>query len=289
MEKDEKEKLAEAANEAAMVDEAQDANADAVTADVAAAEAAENAGEAAAEADAADAAAVDADDEAYATFLRDNLGEAYDEADEKKNRKGLMDYVNRNKEGTARLTEAMKKEPRFAQVLIDIANGKRGAHAALARYFGKDFLTAEEGTPEYDEIMAAEDERLAEMEASAKARDDYKANFEASVPVIEAFCKEKAYDYDDFREKIWNEVALPIMEGRYTREFLELLDKAMSYDKDVKDAFAAGEVKGGNANINGLKRNREVPSVVTGGGAPINSKPKKAKMGGLLGEATSFD
>lgn len=258
------------------------AMAEGATASADAAEAVRDAGaaEAAADAAAAEAGAAvraDADEEAYTSFLRENLGDAYDEADEKKNRKGLMDYVNRNKEGTARLTDAMRKEPRFAQALLDVANGKRGAHAALARYFGKDFLTAGEGTPEYDEIMAAEDERLKEMEASAKAKEEYAANYEASIPVIEAFCKEKGYDFDDFRDRIWTEVALPIMEGRYTQEFLTLLDKAMTYDKDVQDAMVAGEVKGRNANINSLRRNREIPAVVTGGGAAIKDEPKKRR------------
>ena len=234
------------------------------------------------------APAVDPEDEEYSRFLQDNLGDEYDAEDDKKNRRGIMDYVNRNKKGTERISSAMKKDPRFAQAFSDMASGKRGAHGALARYFGKDYLTAEEGTPEYEEIMAAEEERLREMEEAAKAREDYEKNYSASMPIIQQFCDEKGYDFDEFRDKIWNMVALPIMEGRYDRTFCELLDKAMNYDKDVQDAMTAGEVKGRNTNINAMRKDKETPSLISNGGAPIKDKPKKQGIGGLIGDATSI-
>lgn len=231
--------------------------------------------------------AVDADDEEYASFMRDTLGDDYDEADEKKNRKSLMSYVKRSKDGTKRISDTMNKDARFAQAFSDVASGKRGSHGALARYFGKDYLTVEEGTPEYDEVMAAEEERLAEMAEAAKAKEEYKKNFEASLPVIDKFCEAHGYDPEEFRNKIWEEVATPIFEGRYDDKFLTLLDNAMNYDKDVADAMKAGEVKGRNTNINQMRENKGdgLPKIM-GGGAPISSAPvRKAKTGGLLGEA----
>lgn len=233
-------------------------------------------------------AIVDPEDEEYSQFLRDNLGDEYDETDEKKNRRGLMDYVNRNKKGTERINRSMRKDPRFAQAFSDMSSGKRGAHGALARYFGKDFLTAEEGTPEYDEIMAAEEERLKEMEEAAKARDEYEQNYNQSVPIIQQFCEEKGYDFDEFRDKIWNMIALPIMEGRYDQNFLELLDKAMNYDKDVQDAMAAGEVKGRNTNINAMRKDKQTPTILQTGGTPVKESKKQSKIGGLIGDATSI-
>lgn len=232
--------------------------------------------------------AVNDEDMEYSNFLRDTLGEDYDESDEKKNRKGLMDYVTRTKKGTKRISEAMQKDPRFGQALSDVASGRRGAHGALARYFGRDFLTAEEGTPEYDEIVQAEEERLKEMEEAVKSKEEYAKNYEESYPVIEKFCEERGYDVDDFREKIYEKVCVPIFEGRYDEQFLTLLDNAMNYEKDVEDAMKAGEVKGRNMNIQQMRRDKELPTMVQSGGAPINNTPKKPKIGGLIGDATSI-
>ena len=168
----------------------------------------------------------------------------------------LMDAYNSNEEQKNRLAEALQEDPRLASLLADIVSKKRTAPGALARYFGKDFLSAEEGSPEYEEIMQAEEERKKETEIASKNAKEYQDNLQKSIPVIEEFCKGKGYPVEDFMDKIWELVISPIQHGIYTRELCEMLDKGFNYDSDVQDAMAAGEVKGRNTNINKM-RNEE--------------------------------
>ena len=185
----------------------------------------------------------------------------------------INDYEQRDAE-KQKLTDAMVNDPRIAQLIADVASGKRGAAGALARYFGKDFLSAEEGTPEYEEIMAAEEERKKDAEAAAESSRKYKENMEASIPVIEDYCKEKGISVDEFMNHAWESVVSPIMQGIYTREICEILDKGFSYDNDVEDAMKAGEVKGRNTNINKMRSSQKSDGMPSGlgSGKPIRSR-----------------
>lgn len=206
--------------------------------------------------------------------------EGYNPDDDEGSAEILMAHLNKNSEQTKKIAEAISKYPQLAQALSDIINGKRGAAGSLARYFGKDFMSAEEGTPEFDEIVKAEEERKKELEDATKSEKEYQDNINKSMPQIEEFCKSKGYDTDEFLGSAWDKLVGPILSGNYTPEVLDMLDKSFNYDKDVSDAMAAGEVKGRNVNISKLKEN-------TGDGLPkgiITQVPNKIKKkrNGLL-------
>ena len=192
------------------------------------------------------------------------------------------EYISKQEEMNNRLSEALAEDPRMAQAFADLTAGKRTAPGAFARFFGKSFMSAEEGTPEYEDMMKAEDEFRAEQEAATKAKAEYDANIEASAPVIAEFCKANGYDEVEFFNKL-SEIVIPLLDGVYTKENLERLDKALRYDKDVEDAAYAGEVKGRNTAI------RDMREDVGDGMAKVNSvaspvMPKK-KRGNSLVEA----
>lgn len=88
--------------------------------------------------------------------LLSSVIDGYDPSDDEGSAGMLSDYVQRNIDDKKKFSEAIQKDPRLAQVFSDVVAGKRSAGSALARYFGKDMLTAQEGTPEYDEIMQAQ-------------------------------------------------------------------------------------------------------------------------------------
>jgi len=207
--------------------------------------------------------------------------DGYDPEDEEGSSEKLMGYIGRNNEQAKKLADALSKDPKLAQMLSDIVNGKHNAPAALVRYFGRDFLSAEEGTPEYEELAKAEEERKKEVEATEASRKEYDENIEKSMPEVEAFCKEKGYSVDDFLGKLWDSLVGPIFSGIYSRETCELINRAFNYDKDVEDAMKAGETKGRNTNIQKLKEER-------GDGLPKGlqdqsiSKPSKKKTGNSM-------
>ena len=179
--------------------------------------------------------------------------EGYNMDDDEEASGQLMGYVQNGRDQRTRMAEALQSDPRLAQVLSDVVSGKRGAAAALARYFGKDAFDVEEGTPEYEEIMQAEEERKQELEAFNVSKKEYEANLEASMPVIEQWCQKTGVDQEQFMDKIWAEVISPVMAGTYSEAMLELLNNGFNYAQDTQDAMKAGEVKGRNQNINKLR------------------------------------
>ena len=165
----------------------------------------------------------------------------------------LLSHLVMNREQNERLATMLERDPRLAQMLVDVIDGKRNAHSAVARYFGRGFMSIDEDSPEFEEIMLADEERKNEVMRLANDRREYEANLEASMPVIESFCKEKGYDASDFMDSIWEKLIFPIMAGKYSDEVCIALDHAITYEKDVEDAFAAGDVKGRNSNIRRMK------------------------------------
>lgn len=165
----------------------------------------------------------------------------------------LLRHLQMNREQNERLATMLERDPRLAQMLADMIDGKRGAHSAVARYFGRGFMNVDENSPEFEEIMLADEERKNEMMRLANDRREYEANLEESMPVIEAFCKEKGYDPSDFMDEIWEKLVFPIMAGKYSNDVCTALDHAITYEQDVEDAFAAGDIKGRNSNIRRMK------------------------------------
>ena len=196
----------------------------------------------------------------------------------------LLRHLEMNREQNERLAEMLERDPRLAQMLVDIIDGKRGAHSAVARYFGRGFMSVDEDSPEYEEIMLADEERRNEVARLANDRKEYEANLAESIPVIEKFCEEKGYDPSDFMGDVWEKLVFPVLAGHYSYDVCELLDHAVSYEQDVEDAFAAGDIKGRNTSIMRMKED-------LGDGLPkgLNSvapaAEKKTKRNSLIEKA----
>lgn len=193
-------------------------------------------------------------DETLNSELKKLFGEDFDISD-KFSQDLLLQHLRVNKEQNAHLSGILERDPRLAQLLTDVVSGKRNAHSAMARYFGNSFMAIDEDSPEYEEIMLADEERKEEMMRLANDRREYEKNLSESIPVIEEFCNAKGYDASDFMDKVWESLIFPILAGKYTNEVCVALDHAVTYEKDVEDAFAAGDIKGRNTNIQRMKEN----------------------------------
>lgn len=208
--------------------------------------------------------------------------EGYNPEDEESSYGMLIESYNKNEEQKKILSDAINGDPRLASVLSDIVSGKRSSGNALVRYYGRDFLSAEEGTPEYEDIASAEEERKKEAEELAARENEYKKNIDESTPIIEQFCKEKGYNPDDFLDNIWDKIASPILSGKYTTELLAMIDKAFNYDTDVSDALKAGEVKGRNENVHKMRKDQIGDGMPTGLGAVTQKTKKESKPKSFL-------
>lgn len=181
-------------------------------------------------------------------WLKEFFGDEF-KLDDAESQEALKEYLRRNIEQNRQLASVLEQDPRLAQLLSDIVYGKRSAHAAMARYYGKSFLDFEEGSPEFEEMLRMDEERRREAYDIANNRRQYEENLEKSRPVIENFCREHGYDPSAFLDNVWEQLVFPILSGAYSAEVCQALDHAITYEKDVEDAFAAGNVKGRNTNI----------------------------------------
>lgn len=204
--------------------------------------------------------------------MRAALGDSYKDDDDDGNADAYMGYLDKREDADKRLADALSKDPRLAALIGDLLRGKRGAGAAAMRYFGRDLLTAEEGTPEYDEINAAEEERLKEAADLATAEEEYMANIERTMPIVEEFCRKNNKDLEDFKDQLWNKIVLPVLSGDYSEELCQIVLNGLDYDQDIADATEAGKVMGRNENIERHREHREAGAMTTGfGGANIPS------------------
>lgn len=190
---------------------------------------------------------------AYLEYMHSRVGDDFDDDDEAVY-SDMLAYRKSNDESIDTMNKMFGKDPRMAQLISDVASGKRGAAAALARYYGKDVLGAKEGTDEWRELQKAEEERIAELERIRKDKEEYDANIEASLPVLDEFASKKKIDADEFLDKAYEQILEPIFKGTYTPELLEMLYNAMNYKTDVEDSFQSGVVAGRNQKIDKMRK-----------------------------------
>lgn len=190
---------------------------------------------------------------AYMEYMKGRNPE-FNGEDEESVYEDMLSYRRDNDDSRAKMTEALMEDPRMAQVLGDVANKRRGAGAAFARYYGRDMLNAKEGTPEWDEIQEAEKERNDELVRQRKYTEDYNANIDASMPVLEEFAKENDLNIDDFLTETYDKIVEPIFLGKYDKDLLGRLNKALNYDNDIEESFNAGKVAGMNGKIESMRK-----------------------------------
>ena len=195
-----------------------------------------------------------------------------------------MDWLNgkeaesqKRKEDNEKLAASLRKDPRMAQLFSDFVSGKRGAAEGIARYYGRDIINAEEGTPEYEAIAKAEEERRQELEDAIARDKEYADNIEKSKAVWDEWSGKNGVDIEDLLDESFSKIIKPIMKGEYTAEVLDALYKAVNYDKDVKDSMEAGVVRGKNENINKMRevKGDGMPAVTSANPGQERPKPKK--------------
>jgi hypothetical protein len=220
--------------------------------------------------------------EEYMEYLKARHPGKFDPEDEESVYGFLSETTKGNDDAQDRLAEALSADPRLAQLISDVLNKKRGAAAAFARYFGRDLLNAEEGTPEWDEIQNAESERMAEKESRDKAITDYQSAIDESSPALEKFAADNHLDIDEFLSTVYDRIIDPIFNGKYTPELLTLLNNAINYDVDVEQAMKAGKVEAQNKKIEQMRSDKGDGMPALGGSAgEITPKAKRARTGAL--------
>lgn len=215
--------------------------------------------------------------------LKEIFGEDFDISDEA-SQESLLWYISQNRKQNQQLADALERDPRLAQMMIDIIAGKRNAHSALARYFGGDMGRISEDSPEFEEMLQADEERREELMRAAADRRAYDDNLTASRSVIESFCKQRGYEPADFMNRVWEGIVMPILSGNYTLDVCTALDNALNYEQDVENAFAAGDIKGRNTNIQRM-REQFGDGMPKGMSSVAPQPPAKRRVNSLIEDA----
>ena len=163
-----------------------------------------------------------------------------------------LNYIRKQKEMSDKLIEALSTDARFASAMVDIMNGKGGGEA-LVRHFGKGFINAQEGTPEWDEILQADKEWNDTRTQGMVAAEEYDKKAAAWFDAFDDYCNRMNLNADVYKIKVEDEFIIPVLEWEVSDKIFDSLVKAVDYDKDTEDAFAAGEIKGRNENINNMR------------------------------------
>ena len=187
-----------------------------------------------------------------------------------------LNLINRMVEANDRIAEAIAEDERLAQAFADVAAGTRKPAAAIARYFGKRFSTAEEGTPEYDEVMAADEEYINEREKMKADREKQAVGASEFFDAFENYLEAQGLDKEKYVDAVFKEVLEPALDLRVDETLFARLVNAVDYNKDVEDAFKAGEVKGRNINIHEMKGKigDGLPKAMGSQGVPVEPKRK---------------
>lgn len=188
-----------------------------------------------------------------------------------------LNLINRMVEANDRIADAIAEDERLAQAFADVAAGTRKPAAAIARYFGKRFSTAEEGTPEYDEVMAADEEFFNEREKMKADREKQAVGASEFFDAFENYLEAQGLDKEKYVDAVFKEVLEPALDLRVDETLFARLVNAVDYNKDVEDAFKAGEVKGRNTNIHEMKGKigDGLPKAMGSQGVPVEQPKRK--------------
>lgn len=192
------------------------------------------------------------------------------------------DELGRYKKDEEELTSLLAKDPRVAQFISDIAQGKDPWIAVLER-MGIDGVTEMMNDPEKREAYAAANKAYVERIAKGHELDEqYHANFGESMKMLSKMQQERGLSdetIDAAMDLIMNMTNEAIL-GKFTPETVEMALKAVNHDAEVENARSEGEVAGRNARIDEkLRRSKGGDGMpVMGGTGSTSSAPRKLNI-----------
>lgn len=174
-----------------------------------------------------------------------------------------------------KIRDLFNTDPKSGRFITSWAAGGGNPITYLLDIFGPDLMDAlqsEEGKAKVAESQAKWLERKAEEEKGESARME---NYQNSIKDLVAFADENGLN-DEQAVSIFekaNQIADEAMEGIYTRETYEMINKAVNYDDNVKKAREEGERDGRNTKIEErlgkVQKKPEMPPSLGGQGAAM--------------------
>lgn len=184
--------------------------------------------------------------------------------------------LGRYKESEKALSEMFTRDPRSANLLLDLRDGKSLA-VELVRRFGPE-LKEELDNPELlDQIAEAERDYIERVQQGKQFEEEYKTNLPESLKLLTRWKEEHGYSDSDEQEvmNFLQEVTRNVILGIFTSEMLDVAYNALHYQGDIKDAESLGEARGRNARIvEQTRKASETDNIPVLGGASNSIKPR---------------
>lgn len=182
-----------------------------------------------------------------------------------------------------KLVGLMNRDPRHARYIMRMMT-EEGANplVVMMEIYGPDLLDALQ-SEEGKDMMSKATEKYLEVKASEEAGEAERlANYENSVKDIAAFAQENGLTDDQavaVFEKI-NQIGFDVIEGKITREAMQMAYDAMNFSTAVENARKEGERDGKNQKIEErlakVKAPAAMPPSVGGQGATApEPKPRR--------------
>lgn len=198
--------------------------------------------------------------------------------------------IGKYKEREGKLVDIVGKDPRAAQFLSDMANGKDPWIAVMER-LGIDGVTDLINNPDKQEEYAEANRKYVERIAKEKSLgEEYEANLATSMKMLEQMQAERGLSDEqidgamDFIMKMVNEAIM----GKFTPETIDMALKAINHDAEVEAARAEGEVAGKNAKIDEKLRKTNAGDGLPAMAGANNGPSQRRSRGSLVDYAESI-
>lgn len=198
--------------------------------------------------------------------LYDRLGEDYDDAENQ-----IAEY-KKHEDGLAGMFAA---DPRSAAYLNSWRNGANPA-VELIRLFGDEVLEAVNDPDKQEAMEEARKEYLDKVSKSKELEEEYSKNLEVSLEELSKFQEDNNLtdeELDNVSEFIMTIITDGI-NGKITRDTMEMALKALNHDTDIAEASHEAEVRGKNAKITENLRKTGDGMAAMGGQNGTPEKPK---------------
>ncbi|MBV5282162.1 MAG: hypothetical protein JZU53_06950 [Paludibacter sp.] len=167
-----------------------------------------------------------------------------DEDEQYGNHLKKLDEVDRVSSAHAELQKKLTENPKAALMLGDIMDGKHPA-VAIKRYYSTEELEVNEDDENYEALITAERERIADAEGRKQLQEEYEQNLLNSQADVEEFCKEKQLSESEFEDHIETVIGMvnDLLSGKLNKELLKITWYGRNYESDMADAEERGSVK----------------------------------------------
>ena len=188
------------------------------------------------------------------------------------------------RENEKKLTDMFSKDPRSATFLMQWRD-KGNPVSELVRMYGKDML--EYMTDHPDEMAEQEKEYLERVAKEKEYEDEYNANLSASLDLFDRVQAEKGLSDDEMNELVDKLIstAHDVIMGKFDEETLDMVSKALGYDKAVEEAGREGEIRGKNSKesdrLKLKKAGDGMPRLGSGGGTTKPAMEERPELGAL--------